>query len=232
MGDSRVNTLVYEHLKSIDDQAAELFKSKVQLQELPEDYPNLEQIVAYHVYHSKQGNVSRKRRQAEATVASMAVPQAEASVAPMAVPQAEASVAPMAVPQAEASVAPMAVPNNQPESSQNIPEYGAKHKRQKMTSHNEVVVVDSPPKPRRSSREPVKVQVTLIRLTGERISVKIKVNATIEELKRAVERKIGLPPDEQRIIFAGRQLCDELSLAFYKVQDGSTLHLGQRLRGD
>eukprot|EP00088_Acartia_fossae_P044529 TRINITY_DN4730_c0_g1_i8.p1 TRINITY_DN4730_c0_g1~~TRINITY_DN4730_c0_g1_i8.p1 ORF type:complete len:147 (-),score=28.07 TRINITY_DN4730_c0_g1_i8:64-504(-) len=146
----------------------------------------------------------------------------------MAVPQAEASVAPMAAPQAKASVAPMAAANDQPKSSQNFPE----HKRQKMTCHNEVVVVDSPPKPRRSSREPVKVQVTLIRLTGERISVKIKVNATIEELKRAVERKIGLPPDEQRIIFAGRQLCDELSLAFYKVQDGSTLHLGQRLRGD
>ena len=43
-----------------------MFKRKVQLQDLPEEYPNLEQVVAYYVYHSGLGNPSR-RRQAEAS---------------------------------------------------------------------------------------------------------------------------------------------------------------------
>ena len=51
---------------------------------------------------------------------------------------------------------------------------------------DEVVVADSTPK-RRSSRKPTKIQVCLLRFTGENVPVKIEPSATIDQFKRAVE---------------------------------------------
>ena len=68
-------------------------------------------------------------------------------------------------------------------------------------------------------------------LTGKTISVEVEPDESVESLKAKIQEKEGVPIDQQRIIFDGKQLDSLKSLSDYDIDDDSTLHLVLRLRG-